>query len=84
MRSLSMSRSIQNTKKNILEEKLYSVHNNQNIKCTEQTRVLKTTKEKDQIRYKGKFIKITPDFLLEIIKLRKTWKGFLQVLRDLR
>jgi hypothetical protein len=43
-------------------------------------RILKSVREKKQITYKGKPIKITADFSTEILKSRRTWS---QVFRAL-
>jgi hypothetical protein len=39
-----------------------SHHNSQNIKCTKQRKNIKSSKGKDQVTYKGRPIRITPDF----------------------
>ena len=38
-------------------------------------------KEKGQVTYKGRPIKITPDFSMETVKARRSWIDVLQVLR---
>jgi hypothetical protein len=40
--------------------------------------------EKDQIAYKGRFIRITPSLSLETLKSRRVWIDILQILRDHR
>lgn len=54
-------------------KKILLPHNSQNTKHTEQRRVLKAAKKKGQVIYKGKPIGITPDFSIEILKVRRTW-----------
>jgi hypothetical protein len=50
---------------------------------TENTeRILKAVKEKKQITYKGKPIKITADFSTETLKARRTWSEVFQALND--
>jgi hypothetical protein len=44
-------------------------------------RILKAVREKGQITYKGRPIRITPDFSLEIIKSRRSWADVIQTLR---
>jgi hypothetical protein len=60
------------------EEKLY---NNQNNKCIKQ-RILKAVREKGQMTYEGRSIKITPDFSTEIIKARRSLADAIQTLRE--
>jgi len=50
------------------EKKIHSSHNNQNTKCTEQWKNIKSCKGKAQVTYKGRSTRITPDFS------RETWK----------
>lgn len=57
------------------EKKIIKQHNIQNTKSTKKN--IKLAKEKDQVTYKGRPIKI-----LVIIKTRITWKVFLKTLRD--
>ena len=44
-------------------------------------RILRAVKEKGQVTYKGRPIKITPDFSMETLKARRSWIDVLQVLR---
>ena len=47
-------------------------HNNQNNKCTKKKdRILKAVREKGQVTYKGRPIRITPDFSPETRKARR-------------
>ena len=41
-------------------------------------RILRVTKEKGQVTYKGKPIRITPDFFMETMKVRRSWIDVLQ------
>jgi hypothetical protein len=43
---------------------------------------LRAVREKNQIIYKGKPIKITGDFPIEILKARKTWSEVFQALKE--
>ena len=52
----------------------------QNIQIKE--RILRAAKEKGQVTYKGKPIRLTPDFSMETIKARRSWIEVLQKLRD--
>ena len=52
----------------------------QNIQTKE--RILRAAKERGQVTYKGKPIRITPDFSMEIMKARRSWIDVLQTLRD--
>jgi hypothetical protein len=45
-------------------------------------RILKTVREKAQITYKDRPIKITPDFSAETMKVRRSWPDVLQTLRE--
>ena len=52
----------------------------QNIQIKE--RILRATKEKGQVTYKGKPIRLTPDFSMETMKTRRSWIDVLQKRRD--
>ena len=52
----------------------------QNIQIKE--RILRAAKEKGQVTYKGKPIRLTPDFSMETMKARRSWIDVLQTLRD--
>jgi hypothetical protein len=56
-------------------------HNNQNTKCTKQKK-LKAVRERGQVTYKGRPIRITPDFLPETIKSIRSWVDVIQSLRE--
>jgi hypothetical protein len=45
-------------------------------------RILKIVREKGQVTYKGRPIKITPDFSPETMKARRSWKDIVQTLRE--
>jgi hypothetical protein len=49
------------------EKKILSSHNNQNTK----QRILKAEREKGQVTYKGRSIRITPDFSTQTMKARR-------------
>ena len=68
---------------NRLDEKKSPCHviiKTQNIQNKE--RILRVAKEKGQVTYKGKRIRITPDFSMETMKARSSWIDVLQKLRD--
>ena len=52
----------------------------QNIQIKE--RILRAAKEKGQVTYKGKPIRLTPDFSMETMKVRRSWIEVLQKLRE--
>jgi hypothetical protein len=45
-------------------------------------RILKAVREKKQITYKGKPIKITADFSMETVKARRAWSEVFQALNE--
>jgi len=45
-------------------------------------RILKAGMEKSQVTYKGRPIRITPDFSPEIMKARRSWTDVIQTLRE--
>jgi hypothetical protein len=45
-------------------------------------RILKAVREKKQITYKGKPIKITADFSMETLKARRAWSEVFQALNE--
>jgi hypothetical protein len=45
-------------------------------------RILKTAREKCQVTYKVKPIRITPDFSKETLKARRAWSEVMQILRE--
>ena len=45
-------------------------------------RILKAVREKGQVTYKGRPIRITPDFSPEIMKARRSWADVIQILRE--
>ena len=45
-------------------------------------RILKAVREKGQVTYKGRSIRISPDFSAENIKARRSWADFIQTLRE--
>ena len=65
------------------EKKIFLSHNYQNTKCTEQRKNIKNCKgKKDQVIYKGRPIRITPDFSTETMKARRAWSEVMQTLRE--
>jgi hypothetical protein len=47
-----------------------------------QERILIAVREKDQVSYKGRPIRITPDFSPETMKARRSWTDDIQTLRE--
>ena len=45
-------------------------------------RILKAVRKKDQVTYKGRPIRITPDFSPETLKARRSWTDVIQTLRE--
>ena len=45
-------------------------------------RILKAVREKGQVTYKGRPIRITPDFSPETMKARRSWIDVIQTLRE--
>ena len=45
-------------------------------------RILKAAREKGQVTYKGRSIRITPDFSPETMKARRSWADVIQTLRE--
>ena len=45
-------------------------------------RILKAVREKGQVTYKGRPIRITPDFSPETMKARRSWADLMQTLRE--
>jgi hypothetical protein len=45
-------------------------------------RILKEVREKGQVTYEGRPIRITPDFSSETMKTRRSWANVIQTLRE--
>ena len=45
-------------------------------------RILKAVREKGEVTYKGRPIRITPDFSPETMKARRSWADIIQILRE--
>jgi hypothetical protein len=45
-------------------------------------KILKAVREKGQVTYKGRSIRITPDFSPETMKARRSWADVIQILRE--
>jgi hypothetical protein len=45
-------------------------------------RILKSIREKGQVTYKGRSIRITPEFSPETMKVRRSWTDVIQTLRE--
>ena len=66
-----------NQKRNSSHHIIIKTPNAQNKK-----RILKAVRENDQVTYKGRPIRITPDFSLETMKARRSWTDVIQTLRE--
>ena len=53
--------------------KILPPHNNQNTKCRGQRKNIKSCKGKRPATYKGRPIRVTPDFSTETLKARRSW-----------
>jgi hypothetical protein len=62
------------------EKKILLSHNYQNFKHRE--RILKATREKGQVKYRGRPIRITPDFPSETMKASRHWEEIMLTLRE--
>jgi hypothetical protein len=70
---------------NILDQKRNSSSHHIIIKtpnALNKERILKAVREKNQVTYKDRPIRITPDFRPETMKARKSWAGVIQNLRE--
>jgi hypothetical protein len=56
---------------NRLDQKFLPIHNNQNNRSLNKDRILKAVREKGQVTYKRRPIRITPDFSPETMKSRR-------------
>jgi hypothetical protein len=45
-------------------------------------RILKAVREKDQVTYKGRSLRIIPDFSVEKMKARRSWLDFIQTQKE--
>jgi hypothetical protein len=52
------------------------------INALNKDRILKAVREKGQVPYKGRPISITPDFLPETMRARRSWTEVIQTLRE--
>ena len=59
-------------------------HSNQNIKSTEQRKILKMARKKGQVTFKGRPIRISPDFSTETLKAGCAWTDILEPLKNYR
>ena len=54
------------------------------LSIQDKERILKAARKKHQVIYKGRPIRIVPNFSKETLKVRKAWTHVLQALRDHR
>lgn len=71
-------------KTNRVDQKRKSFHHiiTKTINIHNKDRILKAAKEKGQVIYKGRPIKITLDFSTETLKARRAWSVILQLLKS--
>jgi hypothetical protein len=71
---------------NRLDQKRYSARNIiiRPTNALNKDRILKTVREKGQVTYKGRSIRIAPDFSSETMKARRSWTDVIQILREHR
>ena len=69
---------------NKLDQKKKSPHHIiiETLNIQNKERILKAAKENGQVTYKGKPIRITPDFSIETMKARRSWSSVMQTLRN--
>jgi hypothetical protein len=67
-----------------LEQKRKSSHHIiiKTLNAQNKERILKAAMEKGQVTYKGRPIKIPPDFSTETMKARRAWSEVMQTLRE--
>lgn len=75
-----------NRKQNMLDQKRKYTCNTiiKTLNMQNNERILKTTREKDHVTYKGRPIRITPKFSTETLKDKRAWTDVLKFLRDYR
>jgi hypothetical protein len=69
---------------NRLDQKRNSSHHIivKTTKAQNKERILKAEREKSQVTYKGRAIRITAVFSTEIMKARRSWADVIQTLRE--
>jgi hypothetical protein len=63
------------------KKKFLLSHRSQNTKWKNKERILKAVREKSQVTYKCRTIRITPDFSPETMKARRSWADVTQTLK---
>jgi hypothetical protein len=69
---------------NSLDQKRNSSHHIiiKTLNAENQERILKAVREKSQVTYKGRLIRIIPDFSPETMKARRSWADVIKTLRE--
>jgi hypothetical protein len=69
---------------NRLDQKINSSHHMKvkTPKAQKKERILKAVRGKGQVTYKGRPIRITPDFSPETMKARRSWADVIQTIRE--
>ena len=76
------TKSLQNSKQTGPQQNYLLSHNTQNPNVLNKERILRAVREKGQVTYKGRPIRITPDFSPETMKARRSWADLMQTLRN--
>ena len=79
--SQSSPRSTENPLQDKTKEKHIETHINQANKIKQKERILKATREKQQVTYKGNPICITADLSAETLQTRREWQDIFKVLK---
>ena len=64
------------------EKKILPSHNNQTSSAQNKERIFNALREKSQVTYEGRPIRITPDFSPDKLKARRLWVDIIQILRE--
>ena len=56
-------------------------HNNKNGKINDKERILKVSREKQSVKYKGNPIRLSADFSTETLQARREWQEIFKVLQ---
>jgi Leucine-rich repeat (LRR) protein len=57
-------------------------HNSQNTKRTKQRKNIKRVRGKGQVKYKGRSMRIIPEFSPETMKAKRSWADLMQIPKD--
>lgn len=71
-----------NTKHKNHDENHTKAHHNQIVETSDKEKILKVTREKRHITYRGVKKIMTADFLSEIMQLRRQWGNIFKILKE--